>query len=170
MPSPPRSPNPHYARTTCCDCGYDHPSLRAVGSVRMVHGRVVCSAKAHSRGIDSGERGPALGGDVVESPGSFSLNKGRWRLRMRFAPQTALPPAPPDLGWERPPAGNGVSCRMRVKLTPQGGLRLGRGVQGLNRGSCRAGCSLRHFPASPRLLDLPPWPPPPAPQEPALSS
>jgi len=61
--------SPHYARSTCCDCGYGHSSLQVVGSVsrkpvgadssrdRMARGREVCSAKAHSRGIDSGERG-----------------------------------------------------------------------------------------------------------------
>ena len=48
------------------------------------------------------EAGP-LGGDVVESPGGLSLTKGRQRLRMRFAPQTTLPPAP--LRFAQPEAG-----------------------------------------------------------------
>ena len=52
------------------------------------------------------EVGP-LGEDVVESSGSFSLTKGRWRLQMRFAPQTTLPAVPAGLGREWLPAAIG---------------------------------------------------------------
>ena len=47
----------------------------------MICGREVCFAKASRQGVIAAlivetEAGP-LGGDVVESPGSFSLTKGR---------------------------------------------------------------------------------------------
>ena len=50
--------------------------------------------------IVESEAGPS-GGVVVESPGGLSLAEGRWRLRMRFAPQTTLPSTLAGLGMMR---------------------------------------------------------------------
>ena len=106
--------NPHHARTTCCDRRSGRPFLRAVGSVRMARGRVVCSAKAHSR--SNTQAGPAARQAGKQAKRErirtcrtaciFRLSRISRSERsegMRFAPQTTLPPAPPR--FAQPEAG-----------------------------------------------------------------
>ncbi len=63
-----RFPSPYYAQITCCERGYGRPCGR-VG-----YGREVYSAKAHSRAIDSGERGQAFGRKCGGKPGRHSCH------------------------------------------------------------------------------------------------